>query len=257
MKSLEDGVRKPVAPTCAGCGKPVRLNYQEHPVTHELELFPKRTVWLCEGRTSVCLRYGGDRYVHGSTEVAAACLRRAREKIALCPGCGAEGIELGRICAKCRAAIERGQPRSDRELRWYNLSLSQFMPYLSDSGDPEKLRERFGRLLMRACAADRYSDSCVQSGTWIGESGWVGCPSAEMTEGQSEALVAVLTLLKQLCVLYHLDGVREGRDILRQLREDELSLSQLDERTERAIKAREEALAKLNSSLASKRRTRS
>jgi hypothetical protein len=143
------------------------------------------------------------------------------------------------------------------DLRWYMLNLGSFIPYLSDmSEDKDHLRERLGRLLMQACAAGRYSDHIPDTGgTWLpkgAESGWIGCPSAEMTEVQAKALRELLELLAPLMGLYKELGVLEGRDILRQVINGEISPSELDEKTARDAELR----AKLQAKLASPKKDR-
>lgn len=232
---------------CAGCNTTIPV--RQHANT-EVELFPGIKVWLCAGRERVVRQLDLEPWVAGTANVAAPCLRRARERLARCPGCGEEGQPPGTLCRACRAAIKRsGELEGARgALRWYALDLSGFIPYLSDiREDTEKLRERFGRLLMRACAAGRYSDRLPDDPyIWIGgRDGWVGCPAAEMTDDQVEALGELIDLLRPLLDLYTSHGEENGASIIRQLLDGKLSTADLDERTERRLVERAKLLDKL------------
>jgi len=238
-------------PRCAGCNAtPVRPRDAV-----EVELFPGTTVLLCHGRERVARRIGVELW-HGAASVSAACLRRARERLARCPGCGDEGCPPATLCPECRAAIKRsGELEGARgDLAWYALDLGAFLPYLSSftGEDPQGLREQVAHLLMQACAAGRYSKHLPDE-PWtivgpkrIGSSSMtVSSPAAEMSADQAGALTRLLDLLAPLFALYQSNGEERGRSILHQLLDGKLSTDELDDRTERRLAERAKLIEKL------------
>lgn len=235
---------------CAGCGHV--LDHRSR--SGNVELFPGIVIQLCRGRQYIARQLGLEPWIAGTVAVSALCLRKAREKLAHCPGCGEKGQPPGTLCHACRSAIARShelESTRSGDLHWYALDLAGFIPYLSShtGDDPEELRDKFGRLLMRACAAGRYSDRVPnESHLWLGaggSGGWNGCPAAEMTVDQAAAFKELVELMRPLFALYQHVGVQEGRNILRQMLDGKISPADLDERTERAAKRWAELQGKL------------
>lgn len=216
------------APECAGCG----------------EIFGKRTRTasiLCgTGEVDVCASdrgYAYDRYPKK------ACARKAREKLALCPGCDAPDTEPGTLCSDCLAKMERYDGIDDAGVRGYYLSEKLVGPYLGTYYDEDDNKtnpaEDLLVLLCQLAAPEglrRWADggcpdwtSRTVLGADRGDSPHTGMPAVELDDGQKEAMLHIGTFIERLTKAQHLDGLKDGSGVLRRLVSGEMSIRDFNE----------------------------
>lgn len=216
------------APECAGCGEP----------------FGKRTrtasIPCGTGEVDVCASDRGYRYDRYPKK---ACVRRAREKLALCPGCDAPDTEPGTLCNDCLAKMERYDGIDDSGVRGYYLSDKLVGPYLGTMHDEDGDRIEPARdLLVLLCqlaaplGLRRWADGgCPEwasrgvLGASRGDSPHSGMPAVELDDSQKEAMLRVGAFVERLTKAQHLDGLKDGSGVLRQLIDGEMSIKDFNE----------------------------
>lgn len=218
----DDGVH------CFGCGGEFPEGAYGGMRNHEVVLSPEHCVHVCMT----------------SRGPLKTCVRKAREKASVCPGCGNAGIEPGDICEACYEAIDAAKKVPElKDLRRIGIDPRAVFGSFSSADAPaaEEALE-LTRLLARAVTgpggeyaprgngaglafsiADRYSHNP--------DSDW---PVAYMTRPQIDALREFTTRLARVADLNRKVGKAEGHRILVRLAQGDLSLKEFEQLEDKA-----------------------
>ena len=218
-------------PKCAGCeetfGKHVRT----------------ATIPCGTGTVEVC---ASERGYYGERYPKKTCARRAREKLALCPGCDAPDTEPGTLCRECLDRMERYAGIDDTEVQAYYLHNKLIGPYLGsvwddDCNETEPAKELL-TLLCRIAAPEglrRWAEGgCPDWAGWgasnrvlgsRGDSPHTGMPVVELDAAQKDAMLHIGAFIERLTKAQHLDGLKDGSGILRRLASGEMSIRDFNE----------------------------
>lgn len=216
---------------CAGCGKLPGPGLRQR--QHEVEIGHSTKVWLCEGRLTIPRTLRTPTY-YASASVSATCLRAARQRLAVCPGCGEEGWEPGTICGACFAAIERDREAGGQKLGRYVLCTSYLLGvYIGGFERQDKIREAARTLARAVGRVVRSRDyEAKHIGGHAGDA-LAADPCVEMTERQAEALEKFSALMREVSAAWYDAGKEEGRSLLLGLARGDIRIADYEERVER------------------------
>lgn len=222
-----------VPDVCSGCAKPP----QPHTKLRQVAVGLSTKVWLCEGRGWARRNPAVGAYRDGES-VSATCLRRVRDRLALCPGCGKENQEPGTICDGCYASLARDREATQQELRVYRICTNYILgPYAG--GEHQRVIEKAAWLLARSVAGRRFwpngnIDFMTVGGTIGGHENrsLAADPCAELTDGQAKALAEFSEAIGEAMEAQHAAGKEEGRNLLLGLARGEMTTSDYEERIE-------------------------
>lgn len=214
---------------CKGCGKafePDRFSLyaDKPPRCCTVEIAPEVYVDVCEGRAEGYFKHVTD----SGRRPSASCIVKAHRAVGKCPGCGVEDVgDIGMICDKCTANIDRGKRAGGDAVAYYPINWDKmFGPYISDGKDKEVIR-RLTENLLKAVAGDRrwqkgFPDeqyngkatipSPAPNDSYFSVNG--GMYFLEMTAAQAEALRAFLYELQQAGEIQYRRGYDDGNDLL-------------------------------------------
>jgi hypothetical protein len=231
--------------TCVGCGATVSLEYDGEPGLRKgckVSLSPKHEAVLCES----------DRGNYRSRGAVESCLRKAREKLLVCPGCGEKHRSVrmvGEICELCQARIESSRAReeqaAERDVGWYRLRLTDLVVrqrYSSEERPAGEAAREFVSCLAAAlrwpgCDDESVFDHAIHDATPIPADGPDRSrddPLVQLSAGQAEAVGRIVGLVKALLEAQYGVGHAEGASVLRQLVSGEATVGQFNEACLRA-----------------------
>jgi hypothetical protein len=208
-----------------------------------------------------------------SVDPKTACLRKARDKLARCPGCNEDHIVPGTICRACKAAIDKiNDTPADTAATWYSLDPSilghvdavglvgYFSPYgregeaykdkgvavlrclgrLAAAKGPRRfLEEGYGPETYNVHWGQRAVRLKVPTTGYGSNDALPEEPKVELDDDQLAALRELGDLLAPWARAHYLRGVEEGRRVLAATADGTLTFTNFEEPTIRLAKQRQ------------------
>ena len=223
---------KIVEKVCDGCGKSLMRGEGPHRRARgcTIEIAPGCSVIICESK----------RYTRGGVWVD-SCLVKAKANRLVCPGCGEEYRRVVGICNDCKGAIERAK-LDKTPMEEVSIHQGDFFHYIPAdfSGDAEyrhDLEHRLGDALTEVLMGPGtrkldtwgYGNRVIPS--WSRSDRTTTANAClQIAKTQADGLDKLAKLLKEIFDRQRLEGRKEGKSLLVQLAQGEVTIDEFTER---------------------------
>lgn len=222
---------------CAGCGKEFEKVVYGHYVEPNIGLDKK--VRICRDWS-----YSGGYGPFGSNYRAKeSCLRAARGRLELCPGCNRPGIEPGMMCNDCLELLLKAKHEREQEREPVRIVRGALWPYLGSKY--EGFGTELGNLLVEALGGkvnpQKLGFAKHVPSRFLHNQTHYDDPTVLLTEAQTKALDVFLNRWHEIFKAEAADGRADGLSFVMRMAEGSVSEKDFNDAMARVVRQQQEA----------------